>query len=100
MVAPVEKRATIKVAPTNILNPKIGDIIGVFKSISTNEYISGVNKNIYPEFDRRLWQGNYHDHFIRNEESLNKIREYIINNPKNWKEDKYFCNNKGIKIKL
>ena len=29
----------------------------------------------------KLWQPNYYEHGIRNEEALNKIREYIINNP-------------------
>jgi len=35
-----------------------------------------------------IWQPKFYDHIIRNDESLNKIREYIINNPKNWEEDK------------
>ncbi|MFY0683090.1 MAG: transposase, partial [Balneola sp.] len=29
----------------------------------------------------KLWQRNYYDHIIRNEESLIHIREYIKNNP-------------------
>lgn len=29
----------------------------------------------------RLWQKNFYDHVIRKEESLNKIAEYILNNP-------------------
>ena len=28
-----------------------------------------------------VWQGNYYEHVIRNEEALNRIREYIIQNP-------------------
>ena len=28
-----------------------------------------------------VWQRNYYEHIIRNEESLNNIRKYIINNP-------------------
>jgi len=34
-----------------------------------------------------VWQRNYYEHIIRNDDELNKIREYIINNPKRWKED-------------
>ncbi len=34
-----------------------------------------------------VWQRSYHDHIIRNEESLNKIRTYIRNNPLTWEED-------------
>ncbi|MCK5138789.1 MAG: transposase, partial [Thermodesulfovibrionia bacterium] len=30
---------------------------------------------------RLVWQRNYYEHIIRDERDLNKIREYIINNP-------------------
>ncbi len=36
------------------------------------------------------WQSRFHDHIIRDEESYKRIREYIINNPRNWKDDKPF----------
>jgi len=28
-----------------------------------------------------MWQANYYEHVIRSDDALNKIREYIINNP-------------------
>ena len=34
-----------------------------------------------------LWQRNYYEHIVRNEKSLNRIRQYIINNPANWEND-------------
>ena len=34
-----------------------------------------------------LWQPNYYDRIIRNEKELNRIREYIIQNPEQWTED-------------
>ena len=34
-----------------------------------------------------LWQRNYHEHIIRNEEELKAIREYILGNPARWNED-------------
>jgi putative transposase len=34
------------------------------------------------------WQRLYNDHIIRNNRSLNKIRQYIINNPIKWELDK------------
>jgi putative transposase len=37
-----------------------------------------------------VWQRNYYEHVIRHEASYLKIREYIINNPFNWQDDKYF----------
>ncbi len=35
------------------------------------------------------WQPRYYDHIIRNYESLQKISEYIMNNPKNWNIDDF-----------
>jgi len=35
-----------------------------------------------------VWQRNYYEHIIRNEESLNRIREYIVNNPIQWDLDR------------
>ncbi len=31
-----------------------------------------------------VWQRNYYEHIIRNEESLNRIRQYIADNPQCW----------------
>lgn len=33
------------------------------------------------------WQSRFHDHIIRNEDELNRIREYIANNPLRWAGD-------------
>ena len=61
--------------------PTIGLIIRYFKSKCTYK----IHKN---GFNNQLWQRNYYEHIIRNEESLSNIREYIQNNPKKWIEDK------------
>ena len=34
-----------------------------------------------------VWQRNYYEHVIRNDDELNRIREYIINNPLQWADD-------------
>lgn len=33
------------------------------------------------------WQPNYHDHIIRDEDELNRIRQYIVDNPLQWEYD-------------
>jgi REP element-mobilizing transposase RayT len=33
------------------------------------------------------WQSRFHDHIIRDRKSFERIQNYILNNPKNWKED-------------
>lgn len=35
------------------------------------------------------WHPRFHDHIIRSEKDLNRIRQYIIDNPKKWKSDKF-----------
>ena len=34
-----------------------------------------------------VWQRNYYEHVIRNESALNRIRQYITDNPARWSED-------------
>jgi putative transposase len=36
----------------------------------------------------RIWQRNYYDHIIRNEEEFKKIWDYIDTNPQKWEEDR------------
>lgn len=61
-----------------------------FKTMSTNEYIRGVKNNNWLSFDGKLWQRNYWEHIIRNDQSYQKISDYIINNPSKWNDDTLF----------
>ncbi len=36
----------------------------------------------------KLWQRNYYEHIVRNENELNEIRKYIQENPLKWETDK------------
>lgn len=65
-------------------------VVQWFKTMTTNEYIRNVKQNNWPSFSGSLWQRNYYEHIIRNEDELNNIREYIQNNPLNWRSDDYF----------
>ena len=77
-------RVDIESTPTTIPN-----IIQTFKRYTTIEYIKMVKNNQLPNFDKRIWQKNYYEHIIRNEEEYTKISKYIENNPTKWDEDKY-----------
>ena len=57
------------------------DAVHRFKSFTTARYRAGVRDHGWPAFDRRLWQRNYHEHIIRNDAELARIRRYIVNNP-------------------
>ena len=75
------------IAPTAITNT-IGDIVGAFQSIVTVEYIRGVNNENWQRFNGKLWQRNYWEHIIHNENEYLRISQYIINNPQKWALDK------------
>ena len=63
----------------------LGTIINQYKRICTIE-----SRKINPDF---AWQTRFYDHIIRNDSSYQRIRNYIINNPKNWEKDALFNNN-------
>jgi len=43
-----------------------------------------------PSYENFKWHRSFYDHIIRNEQSLNEIRNYINNNPTQWSLDKYY----------
>jgi len=69
--------------------PTLGDAIGSFKSLTTDGYIIGVRRLSWPGFERRVWERNYYDHVIRDQDELEKIRQYIRRNPLMWTCDRY-----------
>ena len=71
------------VAPTM----PVPDIIHRFKTLTTKRYTDGVKQDGWTPFTGRLWQRNYYEHIIRNEESLIRIRDYIATNPARWSID-------------
>ncbi len=68
--------------------PTLGQIVAYLK-YGTTKQINIIRKT--PGI--RLWQRNYYEHIIRGDHELNKIREYIINNPYNWKDDEEYAQN-------
>jgi REP-associated tyrosine transposase len=66
------------------------DAIQWFKSITTRKYGDGVKEQNWTRYNGHLWQRSFHDHIIRDEISLNKLREYILYNPALWEKDKFY----------
>ena len=62
----------------------------------TNLYIHGVKEKDWPPFEKRLWQRNYYEHIIRDDNDLYNIRYYIKWNAKKWEEDEDNPVNLGI----
>jgi len=68
--------------------PPLPEILGYFKFQTTKKYNEAMKlKN---EKYLSLWQRNYYENIIRNEETYNKIVDYIENNPVKWGLDKYY----------
>jgi hypothetical protein len=61
---------------------RLSHMIGQFKSAVTKYAI---------EHDIPFaWQSRYHDHIIRNQLEMNRIADYIQNNPMNWELDRFY----------
>lgn len=58
----------------------LSDIISAYKNIAGRE-IRKIDLNFN-------WQKSFYDHVVRKEESLDKIRQYIRNNPLQWEMDR------------
>ena len=70
---------------TGCKSKSISALVAGFKSIVTKQI------NIIRETPMMpVWQRNYHDHIIRSERSLTKLREYIRNNPQSWEKDRFY----------
>jgi putative transposase len=79
-----------RVRPYGTLAGTVGRVVQVFKSMTTHEYIKGVQRFGWVPFIGKLWQRNYYEHVIRDEASYLKITDYTITNPLKWKEDQYY----------
>lgn len=69
----------------NIRKYTLGQIVAYFKYQTTKD----INES-HGTIGIPLWQRNYYERIIRNEIELNKMREYIFNNPLNWESDENY----------
>ena len=61
----------------------LGAIVGSYKSAVSKRINQSRRTPGTP-----VWQRNYYDHIIRDDADLNRIRQYIIDNPAKWSEDR------------
>ena len=92
--------ADLRVCPNHNTGEHIGSplhrVVQWFKTMTTNEYIRGVKYHNWQPFDNKLWQRNYWEHIIRNENEYHHISQYIIDNPQKWSNDKLNGGNGNI----
>ena len=91
-------RGTLQRAPTveqfgKPVSNSIPTIIRLFKSTTTKQINQIRNTPAFP-----VWQRNYYEHIIRNEDKLYKIRQYIQNNPLKWHMDRENPERVGVDI--
>ena len=68
--------------PNGTQSGSLSAIVQNFKSISTRKMNAARGAPGAP-----VWQRNYHEHVVRGDDDLRRIREYIIGNPARWDED-------------
>jgi putative transposase len=72
--------------PRNVVERRrmlLSKIIGRFK-MNTAKQINATRKT--PGLS--VWQRGFYEHIIRNDKSLDRIRDYIMANPLQWQQDK------------
>jgi len=75
--------ALTRIAPTRIAHTHpVGRLVGALKTVSTKR----VNQMRHTP-GAPLWQRNYYEHIIRDEDELNRLRQYILDNPVQWEMD-------------
>jgi len=81
--SPLQNNDSISTRPQGPKKQSISSIVGSFKSAVTKR----VNQ-MRDTPGAKLWQRNYWEHIIRDENELKRIREYIANNPLQWEWDR------------
>jgi len=65
----------------------LGQLIGAFKTVSAKRI------NLYHGTSGQpVWQRDFYEHVIRDEDDLARIHQYIVDNPANWQEDDEYAN--------
>ena len=65
----------------------LGRIVQIVKSITTHQYVVGVKVHGWQPFPGKLWQYNYYNHIIRDDDELAILRAYIACNAQKWELD-------------
>jgi REP element-mobilizing transposase RayT len=77
-----ERRSAPTTTMPHVTAGSLGAIVRAYKSAVT--YAINAARQTHGVV---VWQRNYYEHIIRNDADLNRIRNYIINNPLKWADD-------------
>lgn len=85
VVMPNHMHGILFLSDTHEKQPTMSSIIANYKASVTR-----IARREY-DFTSTMWQPRYHDHIIRNEPDLNRIREYVQTNPTRWEVDTFYA---------
>ncbi len=71
--------------PHNQFGPQSKNLASIIRGFKSS--VTMAARAISPHFQ---WQSRFYDHIVHDNESFKKKSNYIINNPVNWQEDKFF----------
>ena len=70
-------------------NLALGSFVGAFKSVAVNRWINVCKAE--GNIAGKLWQRNYYEHILRNEQDYLEKRRYIEDNPDKWRMDEAYA---------
>ncbi|MBS1619888.1 MAG: transposase [Bacteroidetes bacterium] len=74
----------ISSSPSSLVKIKpLSDLVGAYK-MTTSKAIHAIDNGYFS------WQRSFHDHIMRDETEYHKIKNYVRNNPRNWKDDLFY----------
>ena len=78
----------------NIINGDKGECHSPLRSPSktVGAFVRGFKSSVTKRIGYPVWQRNYWEHIIRNDNAYQTIANYIINNPQKWENDKFYTN--------
>jgi len=77
--------------PKNKFGPQSKNIASIIRGFKI-----GVTKFAKSQNIPFGWQPRFYDHIVRNEKDLNRIRQYIINNPAKWQDDTFYLQENSL----
>lgn len=84
VIMPDHIHLLITILSDNESECNLSEVVSSFKRTIVFGYMDLVHKGVVSKFNRSLFQKNFYDHIVRNEEDYNNVYDYIENNPVVW----------------
>lgn len=85
-VAPLQKGESPVSPPGNVQPGSLGAIVRSFKGAVTRR-LNQLPEANWAGLEHKIWQRNYYERIVRNDQELRAIQTYIVDNPVRWVDD-------------